>query len=135
VYCSPFRSQATFVAKNRGDEVLDEEGIAAHSGIVFSEVEKFRLAQAKVRGDGWGGGGLGGCSEVPPLHVASPARHHNVSHGAQRHHLHSGIRLGLRGIGAVALYCTFGSTYTHTHTHAPAHTRTYAHSDAHAYGQ
>jgi len=63
VYCSPFRSQATFVAKNRGDEVLDEEGIAAHSGIVFSEVEKFRLAQAKVRGDGWATGGWAGVAK------------------------------------------------------------------------
>ena len=63
MYCSPLRSQATFVAKNRGDEVLDEEGIAAHSGIVFSEVEKFRLAQAKVRGDGRGGGGWAGAAK------------------------------------------------------------------------
>ncbi len=36
------------MALARGEEG-NEEGIAAHSGIVFSEVEKFRQQQAKVR--------------------------------------------------------------------------------------
>ena len=39
--------QAASVALARGEEG-NEEGIAAHSGIVFSEVEKFRQQQAKA---------------------------------------------------------------------------------------